>query len=42
MTGTQPYAKDAPINLIYVVDYSKTGKRLRRRDKSFALLTWDL
>jgi SagB-type dehydrogenase family enzyme len=26
MTGTQPYVKEAPINLIYVVDYSKTGK----------------
>ena len=26
MTGTQPYVKDAPVNLIYVVDYSKTGK----------------
>jgi SagB-type dehydrogenase family enzyme len=26
MTGTQPYVKEAPINLIYVVDYSKTSK----------------
>jgi SagB-type dehydrogenase family enzyme len=26
MTGTQAYVKEAPINLIYVVDYSKTGK----------------
>jgi SagB-type dehydrogenase family enzyme len=26
MTGSQTYVKEAPINLIYVVDYSKTGK----------------
>jgi SagB-type dehydrogenase family enzyme len=26
VTGTQPYVKDAPINLVYVADYSKTGK----------------
>jgi len=26
MTGIQPYVKEAPINLIYVADYSKTGK----------------
>jgi SagB-type dehydrogenase family enzyme len=26
MTGSQAYVKEAPINLIYVVDYSKTGK----------------
>jgi len=26
MTGAQPFVKEAPINLIYVVDYSKTGK----------------
>ncbi len=26
MTGTQPYVKEAPLNLIYVADHSKTGK----------------
>jgi SagB-type dehydrogenase family enzyme len=26
MTGSQAYVKEAPINLIYVADYSKTGK----------------
>jgi SagB-type dehydrogenase family enzyme len=26
MTGRQPYVKEAPINLIYVADYSKTGR----------------
>jgi SagB-type dehydrogenase family enzyme len=26
MTGTQPYVKEAPVNLIYVADYSRTGK----------------
>lgn len=26
MTGRQPFVKEAPINLIYVADYSKTGK----------------
>jgi nitroreductase len=26
MTGTQPCVKEAPINLIYVVDYFRTGK----------------
>ena len=26
MTGNQPYVKEAPINLIYVADYSRTGK----------------
>jgi len=25
MTGTQPYVKDAPINLVYVADYAKAG-----------------
>jgi len=26
ITGTQPYVKDAPINLVYVADYAKAGK----------------
>ncbi len=26
MTGTQPYVKDAPVNLVYVADYAKAGK----------------
>lgn len=26
MAGTQPYVKEAPVNLIYVADYSKMGK----------------
>jgi len=25
-TGTQPYVKDAPVNLVYVADLAKTGK----------------
>jgi len=25
MTGTQPFVKDAPINLVYVADYAKAG-----------------
>jgi SagB-type dehydrogenase family enzyme len=25
VTGTQAYAKDAPVNLVYVADYAKTG-----------------
>ena len=25
MTGTQPYVKDAPVNLVYVADYAKAG-----------------
>jgi SagB-type dehydrogenase family enzyme len=25
MTGTQPYVRDAPINLVYVADYGKAG-----------------
>jgi nitroreductase len=25
MTGTQPYVKDAPVNLVYVSDYGKAG-----------------
>jgi SagB-type dehydrogenase family enzyme len=25
-TGTQPYVKDAPVNLVYVADLSKTGR----------------
>jgi nitroreductase len=25
MTGTQSYVKDAPVNLVYVADYAKTG-----------------
>jgi len=25
MTGTQPYVKGAPINLVYVADYAKAG-----------------
>jgi hypothetical protein len=26
LTGNQPFIKDAPLNLVYVADYSKTGK----------------
>ena len=26
MTGTQPYVKDSPVNLVYVADYAKAGK----------------
>jgi SagB-type dehydrogenase family enzyme len=26
MTGSQAYVKEAPINLVYVADYSKTGR----------------
>jgi nitroreductase len=26
MTGTQPFVKDAPINLVYIADYAKAGK----------------
>ena len=26
LTGTQPYVKDAPVNLIYVADFSRMGK----------------
>jgi nitroreductase len=25
MTGTQPYVKDVPVNLVYVADYAKAG-----------------
>jgi len=26
LTGTQPYVKDAPVNLVYVADYSRMGQ----------------
>ena len=32
LTGKQQFVKDAPINLIYVVDLSKIGKTLREAD----------
>jgi len=34
MTGGQPFVKDAPVNLIYVADYSKMGK-VAAKDKAF-------
>ena len=34
MTGTQDYVKDAPVNLIYVADYSKMGSATKE-DKDF-------
>jgi nitroreductase len=34
MTGRQPYVKDAPVNLIYVADYSKMGT-VANEDKAF-------
>jgi len=34
MTGGQPFVKDAPVNLIYVADYSKMGK-VSAKDKVF-------
>lgn len=34
MTGTQPYVKDAPINLVYVADFSKI-KKAASEDKVF-------
>ncbi len=35
MTGTQAYVKEAPINLIYVVDYAKTGKATEEERQLF-------
>jgi nitroreductase len=34
MTGGQPFVKDAPVNLVYVADYSKMGKGTAK-DKAF-------
>jgi nitroreductase len=34
MTGRQPYVKDAPVNFIYVADYSKMGT-VANEDKAF-------
>jgi len=34
MTGGQPFVKDAPVNLIYVADYSRMGKGTAK-DKAF-------
>jgi SagB-type dehydrogenase family enzyme len=34
MTGGQPFVKDAPVNLIYVADYSRMG-RVSAKDKAF-------
>jgi nitroreductase len=34
VTGRSPYVKDAPVNLIYVADYSKMGT-LANEDKAF-------
>jgi SagB-type dehydrogenase family enzyme len=34
MTGGQPFVKDAPVNLVYVADYSKMG-RVSDKDKVF-------
>jgi SagB-type dehydrogenase family enzyme len=34
MTGKQPFVKDAPVNLIYVADYSRMGKGTAK-DKAF-------
>lgn len=31
-TGTQPYVKDAPLNLVYVADLAKTGSSSAERD----------
>jgi nitroreductase len=38
MTGRQPYVKDAPVNLIYVADYSKMGT-VANEDKAFLSAT---
>ncbi|HUL31306.1 MAG TPA: SagB/ThcOx family dehydrogenase [Thermodesulfobacteriota bacterium] len=35
ITGTQPYVKEAPINLVYVVDYAKTGKAAEEERQLF-------
>lgn len=32
LTGTQPFVKDAPLNLIYVADLAKTGQASADRD----------
>ena len=34
ITGGQPFVKDAPVNLVYVADYSKMG-RVSDKDKAF-------
>jgi SagB-type dehydrogenase family enzyme len=34
MTGGQPFVKDAPVNLVFVADYSKMGK-VPTKDKAF-------
>jgi nitroreductase len=38
MTGRQPYVKDAPVNFIYVADYSKMGT-VANEDKAFLSAT---
>ncbi len=35
LAGTQPYAKEAPVNLIYVSDYSKLGGKIPPQVKLF-------
>ena len=32
-TGTQPFVKDAPVNLIYVADFSKMSRLTKEEDK---------
>jgi hypothetical protein len=38
LAGTQPYVKEAPVNLIYVSDYAKMGATHRMNSKSFSLV----
>ncbi len=36
LTGTQPFVKDAPVNLVYVADYEKMGNSPKIEQPAFA------